>query len=559
MRTIPALFARAAAAHPDRVAVGTTTYAELDDASARLAGALRAGGLRRGQPVAVALERSPLVAVALLGIVRAGGCYLGLDPGDPPARRAALLADSGALLLGEREVLVDGPRAADADVDPEDLAYLAYTSGSTGEPKGVCVPHRAVARLVDAPDFLTTTPDDVFLQHAPLAFDASTLEIWGALLNGARLAVAPPGELSPAELAAFAREQGVTTAWLTAGLFHQVVDTALADLRGVRQLVAGGDVLSPTHVERALRELPGLVLINGYGPTENTTFTACHRMTAPPTTATVPIGTPIRGGGVHLLDADLRPVPDGEVGELHATGDGLALGYLGRPDLTAERFLPDPTAPGARMYRTGDLARRLPGGVLEFVGRADAQVKVRGFRVEPAEVEAQLLRHPDVTGAAVVAQADTSGGRRLAAFYTAEHPVSAPELRRALAERLPRHLVPSTLTRLPALPLTPSGKLDRAALAATPVRTRADVDADYRAPATERERWLAQLWADVLAVDAVGVDDDFFELGGHSLLASRITAEIAGERGLFVRARTFYENPTVAELAEHLGALEESR
>ncbi|WP_367127903.1 amino acid adenylation domain-containing protein [Saccharothrix sp. HUAS TT1] len=557
MRTIPALFARQVAAVPQRTAVTGTgrrfSYTGLDDASARLAHALRERGVRRGQAVAVHLERSPLVAVALLGIVRAGGCYLALDPNDPPERRAALLADAGAsVVLTEADVLVDGPRGEDVEVGPEDLAYIAYTSGSTGTPKGVCVPHRAVARLVHEPDFVTLAATDVVLHHAPVAFDASTLEVWGALLNGARLAVAPPGDLAPAEVADFVRAEGVTVAWLTAGLFHQVLDTAPADLKGVRQLLAGGDVLSPSHVDKAVALLPDTVLTNGYGPTENTTFTCCHAVRGPLTTATVPIGTPIRGGAAHLLDDDLRPVPDGEVGELYAAGDGLAHGYLNRPALTAERFLPDPATPGGRMYRTGDLARRLPDGAFEFVGRADAQVKLRGFRVEPGEVETALAAHPDVLDAAVVPQPDRAGGRRLAAFYTTEGPVSVADLRRALAAALPRYMVPATFTRLPALPLTANGKVDRAALAATPVRERPDLDTDYRAPVSEVELWLARLWADVLEVDEVGVDDDFFELGGHSLLATVITTEIANERGTFVRARTFYENPTIAELAEHL-------
>ncbi|MFE2752887.1 amino acid adenylation domain-containing protein [Actinosynnema sp. NPDC059335] len=564
MRTIPALFARQVAAVPRRTAVSGSgqrlSYAELDEASARLAHALGGRGVRRGHVVAVHLARSPLLAVALLGILRAGACYLALDPNDPPERRAAVLADAGAsVVLTEDDVLVDGPRGRDVEVGAEDLAYIAYTSGSTGTPKGVCVPHRAVARLVHEPDFATFTADDVVLQHAPIAFDASTLEVWGALLNGARLAVAPPGDLSPAEVAEVVRAEGVTVAWLTAGLFHQVVDTAPADLKGVRQLIAGGDVLSPSHVDKAVALLPDTVLVNGYGPTENTTFTCCHPVRGRLTTATVPIGTPIRGGAVHLLDADLRPVPDGEVGELYAAGEGLAHGYLDRPGLTAERFLPDPATPGGRMYRTGDLARRLPDGSYEFVGRADAQVKLRGFRVEPGEVEAALTAHPDVADAAVVAQPDRSGGKRLAAFYTTEGLVSVAELRRTLAAALPRHMVPATFSRLPALPLTPNGKVDRAALAATPVRARPDLDTDYRAPDGELEQWLARLWADVLEVDEVGVDDDFFELGGHSLLATVITTEIANERGTFVRARTFYENPTIAELAEHLDAAGEPR
>ncbi|MDT0343926.1 non-ribosomal peptide synthetase [Streptomyces litchfieldiae] len=573
--SLPALFTRQAAATPGRVAVRCRgeelSYAELDERSARLAALLRELGVTAEEPVGVLMDRSMPLVVSLLAVLRAGGCYLALDPDWPPARSSRLLTDAGAkvvltqrpladrLATGHTTLALDDPALTlpppgpDAPLGPDALAYIAYTSGSTGTPKGVCVPHRAVVRLVRDADFLRLSADDVFLQYAPVAFDASTLELWAPLLNGAQLCVPPPGALTPAELAEVVRAEAVSVLWLTAGLFHQVVDAALDALTGLRYLIAGGDVLSPSHVGRAVTGLPGTTVINGYGPTENTTFTCCHPMTSVPATPTVPIGRPIRGTEVRLLDAEMVPVPEGETGELYASGLGLARGYLGRPVATADAFLPDPFGPpGSRMYRTGDLARRLPGGDLVFVGRADRQVKVRGFRVEPAEVEAAVLRRPGVAEAAVVAQPDTRGGQRLVAFYTSDFAVSAAALRRGLAGELPGHLVPSLFTRLEAMPLTGSGKVDRAALAARPVRRRPELDTEFRRPAGLVETWLARMWGDVLEIDPVGVDDDFFELGGHSLLASQITTEIGTELGIPLRARTFYENPTIAELALHL-------
>src|SRR6185436_5516200 len=288
-------------------------------------------------------------------------------------------------------------------------AYVMYTSGSTGRPKGVAVVHRAVVRLVCDTGYARFGPGEVWLQLAPPSFDAATLEIWGALLHGGRLVLAPAGAPAPAELGETLARHGVTSLWLTAGLFHQMVEESLAGLLPVRQLLSGGDVLSPGHVRRALSGLPGTRLINGYGPTENTTFTCCHPMEGPDEVESpVPLGRPIANTRVYVLDASLRPVPPGVAGELCAGGDGLARGYRGRPELTAERFVPDPFADrtdrsdGNRLYRTGDLARYLPDGRLEFLGRLDRQVKIRGFRVEPGEVEAKLLAHPGVEQAAVV-------------------------------------------------------------------------------------------------------------------------------------------------------------
>ncbi|MQY12850.1 Linear gramicidin synthase subunit B [Streptomyces sp. RB5] len=576
-QSVPRLFAIQAELTPDAVAVndgGTRLdYAALDAASNRLAHALIAAGVRPGDPVGVCLERSVRMVTALLAVLKAGGAYLALDTGQPRERHRILLEDArpGVVLteekfagdvsgLGAGCLVLDGADAGwerqpagtpEVALDGESPAYIAYTSGSTGRPKGVVVPHRAVLRLVTGPNFLTVGADDVVLQFAPVAFDASTLELWAPLLNGARLALCPPGRVSLDELAAVVEREGVTILWLTAGLFHQMVEGPLERLSGVRQLLAGGDVLSAAHVDKALGALPGVRLVNGYGPTENTTFTCCHVMTGHLDSDTVPIGVPVTGTRVYVLDEHGEPVPDGEPGELYAGGDGVALGYLNQPEQTAERFVTDTFGPepGRLLYRTGDLVRRRPDGVLEFLGRADSQVKIRGYRVEPGEIEAALLAREEITDAAVVPQ-DQPGGRRLVAFYVGDFGLSVPELRAALGAVLPAYLVPGAFVRLPELPLTANGKVDRAALLGEIFRDRPEMGSDYRAPEGAVERELAQIWGDLMEIDEIGADDDFFELGGHSLMAVQITARITARWGVDVTARNFYENPTVAELAE---------
>ncbi|WP_338700444.1 non-ribosomal peptide synthetase [Streptomyces sp. Q6] len=558
--SIAARFARQASLAPERTAVrgedAELTYGELDRRSDHLARHLQDRGVRPGDVVALDADRRAATVVALLGILKAGAAYLALERRYPAERRRVVLADSGASVVLTRDDLdtvPEGPAPDPVTSGPDDVAYVAYTSGSTGTPKGVRVPHRAVLRLVVDADFLTIGPDDVVLQYAPVAFDASTLEIWGPLLNGARLDIAPDRDLAVGELTKHIGHFGITVLWLTAGLFQQVVEYGLDDLGGVRVLLAGGDVLSPPHVNQALAALPGLTLVNGYGPTENTTFTCCHTITGPVDGA-VPIGRPIRGTGVHILDADLRPVPDGERGELYATGDGLALDYLGHPEQTARVFLPDPfdERPGARMYRTGDLVSRRADGVLEYHGRADRQVKIRGFRIEPGEIEAALAARDDIAEAAVVAQPQPGGGKRLVAFVTGRggaRPATLA-LRRELGEVLPSYTVPSQIRVVDALPLTDNGKVDRAALATDTSPARPELNAEYRAPAPGIEAAVAGLWSDHLGIEGIGADDDFFELGGHSLVGVRITADLEREYGVQISPVTFYLAPTPAGLAE---------
>ena len=534
------------------------------------------------------LDRSILRVVATLAILRAGGAYLPLDPSYPRERLELLVRDSAAPVIltteellavlpetparavcldGEEETGVEAGLPEVPEIPAEALAYVMYTSGSTGVPKGVAVPHRGVVRLVRETDYASFGPGEVVLQFAPFAFDAATFETWGALLNGGRLVLPPPGALSLAELERQVLGHGVTSLFLTTGLFHQVADLDLSGYRGLRQLLTGGDVLSVPHVRRAAVELPATRVICCYGPTENTTFTTCHPVVEPDGLgSTVPLGRPIANSWVHVLDRGSAPVPMGVTGELSIGGDGLAWGYLGRPDLTAERFVPDPFGRGLgeRLYRTGDLVRWRPGGRLEFLGRIDGQVKIRGFRVEPGEVEAALALHPQVRDAVVLVRGEVGRDRRLVAYVVATEEAAPGEPRGGalaahLRARLPAYMVPSAFVLLPALPLTANGKVDRGALAGIePERSalgepRSDIAA-ASAPRDETEALLAGIWAEVLGLDRVGIDDDFFELGGHSLLATRVVSRVRQVFGADLPLSSLFERPTVAALAAEIAA-----
>ncbi|HEX5724369.1 MAG TPA: amino acid adenylation domain-containing protein, partial [Longimicrobiaceae bacterium] len=440
------LFEAHAASSPGSPALrwdgGELAYGELNARANRLARRLRALGVGPESRVGVSLDRSAEVIVALLAILKAGGAYVPLDREYPSARLEHMRRDAGVRVViahdaegiaewagDARVVALEGEREAieaesaddlrEVEVDPEGLAYVVYTSGSTGLPKGTGVPHRAVVRLVRGQDYARFGADEVVLQAAPVAFDASTFELWGALLNGGCVAVYPPEAPEPRALGGFLRRHGVTAAWLTAGLFHRAVDEGLPGFEGLRQLLAGGDVLSPPHVARAMELLPEARLVDGYGPTEATTFPACHTIRGEDLAGggPIPIGRPLANARCYVLDGEMRPVPAGAPGELYVAGDGLARGYLGKPGLTAEKFVPDPFPgePGGRLYRTGDRVRWRESGVLEFLGRSDQQVKVRGFRIEPGEIEAALRRHESVTDCVVVARTE-AGETRLVAY-----------------------------------------------------------------------------------------------------------------------------------------------
>ncbi|NOK14964.1 non-ribosomal peptide synthetase, partial [Corallococcus exercitus] len=572
-------FAQQAQRTPHAVALvmgeASLTYAQLEARANQLAHHLGSLGIIPGARVGLAVERSFEMVTALLAILKVGAAFIPVDRNAPVERIAALLEDadvsvtlthqSFASLLpssgtrvwldAQRDVLAALPtHAPDVRVDGEALAYVMFTSGSTGRPKGVCVPHRGITRLVLGNSFMRFGPDEVWLQAAPVAFDASTLEIWGALLHGAKLVLAPPHALSLEELAAQLRHHRVTSLWLTAALFEQMALHQGEALAGVRQVLAGGDVLPAARVREHLARIPeGTTFLNGYGPTENTTFSATFTMSRDSVVdGPVPIGRPLSNSTVYVLDARLHPVPVGVAGEVYVGGQGLAWGYLHRPDLTAERFVPHPFAstPGERLYRTGDKARWLADGTLDFLGRVDFQVKVRGFRIELGEIEAALRAFPGVNEAVVVARG-ADADKRLIGYVTARagHAPDSDALKAHLRRNLPEYMVPSAFLVLDALPLNANGKVDRRALPEPGEASRA---VDFVAPRTPTEEKLAALFAEVLRVERVGIHDDFFALGGHSLLATQLVSRVRTTLGLELPLRTLFEAPTVSALATRL-------
>jgi len=582
-RCIHELVAEQAARTPDAIAVNhgsrTLTYRQLDDSADTLAHRLRAAGVGGGAVVAVVLERTIDLIVVLTAILKAGGAYLYLDPAEPAEQRARILEDSAArfavvdhttrdkvpglphvLCLHDDDAGDPPPTAVPGPPQsgPDTPAYVCYTSGSTGEPKGVVVPHRAIHRLIHNPSWMDVREDDVFLQMTRVGFDVSTFEIWMALTRGCRLALPPQGPVDPAEIIETIRSEAVTVLWLTTGLFHQLVTHHLPGLGGVRHLLAGGDVLSPAHVRQLLDAHPHLLFTNGYGPTENTTFTTCWTTRTPSSAPRVPIGTPIDGTTVAVLGDDMRPVAPGRSGELWVGGDGLATGYLNRAAATSEKFVANPYGgtPGSRMYRTGDLVRQAPDGTLDFLGRADRQVKIRGYRVEPSTVEMELLRRPGVEQAAALTHTDGAGDTRLIAYAAVgqmgedKRSAFGAALREQLTATLPAHLVPWAIIVLPDIPLNANGKVDRSALPTAKIPR--NVWNEYVEPATPLELRLAAIWSDALDVEPVGVTDNFFELGGHSLMAAELLAALQQEFNINLPARTLYLRPTITDLAEEL-------
>ncbi|RKH40633.1 non-ribosomal peptide synthetase, partial [Corallococcus sp. AB050B] len=573
-------FTQQAQRTPDAVALVlgevTLTYAQLEARANQLAHHLRGLGIVPGARVGLAVERSFELVTALLAILKVGAAFVPVDRNAPVERIAALLEDADvsvtlthqpfASLLpasGTRvwldaqsaEVAALPTHAPDIHVDGEALAYVMFTSGSTGRPKGVCVPHRGITRLVLGSTFMRFGPDEVWLQAAPVAFDASTLEIWGALLHGAKLVLAPPHSLSLEELAAQLRHHRVTSLWLTAALFEQMALHQGEALAGVRQVLAGGDVLPAARVREHLARLPeGATFLNGYGPTENTTFSATYTLRRDTVVeGAIPIGRPLTNSTVYVLDAHLHPVPVGVAGEVYVGGPGLAWGYLNRPDLTAERFVPHPFAatPGERLYRTGDKARWREDSTLDFLGRVDFQVKVRGFRIELGEIEATLRAVSGVNEAVVVARGADSD-KRLIGYVTARagHALDVEALRAHLRQRLPEYMVPASLMVLDALPLNANGKVDRKAL---PEPDAHAIEArDFVAPRDALEMQLARIWEDVLGIRSVGVRSSFFELGGHSLLAVRMVAVVRERLGQTIPLSVLFQQPTVEQLAQVL-------
>ena len=453
-------------------------------------------GVTPGDRVGLFMGRSLETVVAMLGVLKARAAYVPLDPSYPAERLRFMLDDvAPRVVLADPDSLVNlpshsgqtltvssSPTAEDQRSDDsatlelpagaaDDLAYIIYTSGSTGTPKGVAIPQRGITRLVRGNWFTPLDDRTVFLQLAPISFDASTLEIWGPLLNGGTCVIFPGcGVPDFTALGRVISAYGITHLWLTASLFNLIIDERPAILTPVRELLIGGEALSVPHIRRALEELPETQLVNGYGPTESTTFACCYRIPRRLASdlASIPIGRPIANTSVYVLDERLQPIGAGQSGELYIGGDGLARGYWKRDALTAERFISDLVSPGAGLadclYRTGDMVRWLDGGIIEFLGRDDDQVKLRGHRIELGELASVLSRHPRVGGAVAMVREDQPGDRRLVAYVTGAHVPSAGELRAYLETLVPDYMIPSAFVALERLPLTANGKADRAAL-----------------------------------------------------------------------------------------------
>ncbi len=582
-RSIASLFREQVARHPDAAAVAydgrTCTYAELDRMSDAVAGHLvgRLGALRTDEPIALQLDRSERMLAALLGILKAGGCYLPINPGTPLERVRTLLTMSGVRLrLTEGEPAV--PEWSGTDVDLRTwctlpppvtassgvgegpgagrrLAYIVFTSGSTGEPKGVLIEQHSVVRLVRDTDYLQLGPGDRVLQTGSLAFDASTFEIWGPLLNGGCCCL-PRGKeiLEIDQFGALVQTTGATTCFLTTGLFNQIADFHPQAFRGLKHLLTGGEKISVPHVNRVGAAAPELTLLHVYGPTENTTFSTWYRIGGE-RQHDVPIGRPLAHSTIYILDERGNLQPPGVVGEIYCGGDGLARGYLGRPEATAERFVPDPFSerPGARLYRTGDFGRWDEAGNVEFSGRRDDQVKIRGFRIELGEVELRLRAQPAVQQAVVVAR-PAGGTHELVAYLVAPGLVSEEALRAGLAKALPDYMVPSHFVLLEALSLNASGKVNRKALPA-PKQFELETATPAKSFTDPKEQALAAAWTDVLGRPPANGDAHYFNSGGDSIKAIQMTARLRA-RGYRLTLREVFGRPRFGDLAAALVAAE---
>jgi amino acid adenylation domain-containing protein len=555
----------------------TMTYGELNRRATQLAQVLSSQySVGPDKPVGICFERGPEMFVAMLGVLKAGGAYVPLDPCYPKERLAFMVEDSGAAVVLTQRKLVGFLPANKAGIlcldtnlpgadrnaaalfakpNPSNLAYIVYTSGSTGSPKGVAVPHRAVTRLVCNTNYVHIGPNDRLAQISNISFDAATFEIWGPLLNGGQCVVINQDVvLESKTFANELRTRGITIMFLTTALFNHLATEAPGAFENLHTLLVGGEVLDPQKIRLVLNDRPPRHFLSVYGPTENTTFTCFYEITQVPKSAiSIPIGRPIANTEVYILDSSLNPVPIGVYGELHTGGDGLARGYWNRPDLTASRFIPNPfphSQASACLYKTGDLARYLPDGNIEFLGRTDHQVKIRGFRIELDEIASCLKRHPDVADAAVVVQENQPGEKRLVACVIARNMRELPAnaLREFLETKLPGFMVPAAFLAVQKFPLTPNGKLDRKALASLSFQEHTALERNT-APGDATERTLADIWRRTLDCRSFGIRDNFFQLGGHSLLAVRVLAQIEREFGRKLRLSAFFQTPTIERLA----------
>ncbi|MEN7436600.1 amino acid adenylation domain-containing protein [Bacillus amyloliquefaciens] len=565
--TISRLFERQAEETPDARAVvydgQILTYRELNDRANRIAAALRSNGVGPESVVALLTGRTTELASGILGILKAGGAYLPIGDDVPRERAEWMLKDCKADILLQSDKLdglpLSGKRLFIEDIQtkaglssenpeplggPESLAYMIYTSGSTGAPKGVMIEQRSVIRLVKNSNYIDFTPKDRLLFTSSLGFDVTTFEIFGPLLNGASLYVSDQETYLDSDvLETFIQQNGITTLWLTSSLFNHLSEQNEHVFSGLSRLIIGGEALSPSHVNRVRKTLPHLSIWNGYGPTENTTFSTCF-LIEQSYDHSIPIGRPVGNSTAYIINSRGTPQPIGVIGELCTGGDGVARGYFGRPELTEEKFVPNPFVPGERMYRTGDLARWLPDGTIEYAGRMDDQVKIRGYRVELGEIEAALRSLDGVKEAAVSVRTGQSGNKELIAYMSLQTDMDTEKVRSSLSKQLPNYMVPAYMMELEKLPLTPNGKLDRKNLPEPELA----LQTAYTAPRNELEEQLSVIWQEVLGTKQVGIEDSFFELGGDSIKALQVAARL-GRYGWKMTASDLFRHPSIKELA----------
>ncbi|TCN17538.1 non-ribosomal peptide synthetase [Mesobacillus foraminis] len=576
-KTVSQLFEEQAEKTPENVALvfegEELTYRELNEYANRIARTLIKQGVRRGETVGLLTERSIERIAGMLGVLKSGAAYLPIDPGYPAERIQYILDDCGTQMvllhggvlpdtyegksLKVKEALAESDSSNPRRIPgPEDLAYIIYTSGSTGKPKGSLITHRNVIKTIINNGYLEVEEADRFLQLLNYAFDGSVFDIYASLLNGARLVLVPKDTVGDAiRLSRLIQEEQVTISLMTTALFNAMVDVDLESLKGLRKLMFGGEMVSVNHVRKALRVMGDHRLIHVYGPSEATVFATTHSITGKDFDLnTVPIGGPISNTSVYVLNSSGQLLPEGVPGELAIGGDGVSRGYLNRPELNKERFLENPFVPGDVIYRTGDLVRWLPDGNLEYLGRIDQQVKIRGHRIELGEVESRMKEFPAVQEAAATARMDSHGHSYLCAYIVWEGRATVALLRDYLREHLPDYMIPTRFASLDNLPLTPNGKVDKNQLP----ETQETHDHRHQKATTKLEKKLVGLYQEVLNREDIGILDNFFESGGHSLTLLMLGARIPKELNMEIPLRDLYANPTVKELAEHMESLEES-
>lgn len=563
---------------PDAVAVvfkdRQLTYRELNNQANQLAHYLQKLGVGPNRLVGICVERSLEMIVGLLGILKAGGAYVPIDPYYPQERIEYMINNAQVKVLLTQQQLVENLPIQEiavvymdtdwhqvsqeyqttpiSSVTAVNTAYVNYTSGSTGKPKGVETLHRGVTRLLFGVSYMNLNAKNKFLQMAPISFDASTLEIWGALLHGAQCVLFLEKVPTATDLRKAIQKYGINTLWLTSALFNSIIDTEPTALRGIQQLLTGGEALSVHHVEKAIKALPSTQVINGYGPTESTTFACCYQI--PKTldkesVQSVPIGRPIGNTQIYLLDTNLQLVPIGTTGEIYIGGAGLARGYLNRIDLTQEKFISNPFGSG-RLYKTGDYARYKNNGDIMFLGRIDDQVKIRGFRVELGEIETAITQFLPIQETCVIADTNDVRETQLIAYFVAKQKIESIELHNFLQLKLPRYMIPSFFMQLDFLPLTPNGKVDRRAL---PSGNNFQLYGEKSSQARDTlEQKLIDIWKSILGHSQIGIYDDFFALGGHSLLSVRLVSEIEKNFNLQFPLSSIFEISTISKLAECL-------